>query len=109
MDGKKSEGSWRSHQVPFAELFTKPHHLELLKDWMKSYKPEELFDSDGALRPELQNCAPTGMRRMGSNPHANGGILLKDLILPDFRRYQIDVPAPGEICGEDTRIFGKIF
>jgi xylulose-5-phosphate/fructose-6-phosphate phosphoketolase len=107
VDGKKSEGSWRSHQVPFAEISTKPHHLQLLKDWMQSYKPEELFDSTGALRSDLRDCAPKGLRRMGSNPHANGGMLLKELILPDFRRYQIVVPTPGEICGEDTRILGK--
>lgn len=107
VDGKKSEGSWRSHQVPFAEMSTKPHHLELLKEWMQSYKPEELFDSTGALQPELQDCAPVGARRMGANPHANGGILLKDLIVPDFCRYQIDVPAPGMVYGEDTRILGK--
>lgn len=106
VDGKQSEGSCHSHQVPFGEISTKPYHLQLLKDWMLSYKPNELFDSAGTLRPELQACAPVGTRRMGSNPHANGGLLLKDLILPDFRRYQVDVSMPGMIFAEDTRVLG---
>ena len=95
VDGLKTEGSWRSHQVPLSELATKPEHLKLLEEWMKSYKPEELFDANGKLIPELAELAPKGDRRMGANPHANGGLLLKDLNMPDFRDYAVDVPKPG--------------
>ena len=84
VDGLKTEGSWRSHQVPFAEMASKPEHVKLLENWMQSYKPEELFDQNGTLRSELAQVAPMGPRRMGANPHANGGILLKELRLPDF-------------------------
>ena len=106
VDGKPTEGSWRSHQVPFAELATKPDHLRLLEDWLRSYRPEELFDADGAPGPELMALAPRGTRRMGANPHANGGQLLRDLRLPDFRDYALTVPHPGQIQGEATRVLG---
>ncbi len=107
VDGKKVEGYWRSHQVPLAEIGSKPEHLKLLEDWMKSYKPEELFDENGALMPELAALAPKGERRMGANPHANGGVLLKDLEMPDFRDYAVAVPKPGSRDGEATREMGK--
>ena len=107
VDGQKTEGSWRSHQVPFGELAEKPAHLKLLEQWLKSYRPEELFDERGALRPELAALAPKGTRRMGASPHANGGQLLRDLRLPDFRDYAVDVPQPGQALAEPTRIMGK--
>lgn len=107
VDGKKTEGYWRSHQVPLAKIGSNPQHLKLLEDWMKSYKPEELFDDKGALVPELAALAPKGERRMGANPHANGGKLLKDLEMPDFRDYAIAVSAPGTVLGEATREMGK--
>ncbi|MEI9863080.1 MAG: phosphoketolase family protein [Limisphaerales bacterium] len=106
VDGKRTEGSWRSHQVPLAELATKPSHLKLLERWMKSYKPEELFDKDGVLKPELSELAPKGDRRMGANPHANGGLLLHDLHLPDFQSYAVAVSAPGAVDAEATRVMG---
>lgn len=106
VDGKRTEGSFRSHQVPFSELFTKPDHLKLLENWMRSYRPEELFDADGRLRPELAEQAPAGDRRMGANPHANGGLLLKDLKMPDFRAYAVEVPKPGTAEAESTRVAG---
>ena len=106
VDGKPAEGSWRSHQVPLSGMATRPDHLKLLEDWMKSYRPEELFDEGGRLRPELAGLAPEGNRRMGANPHANGGILLRDLRMPDFRRYAVDVPSPGEVDAEATRVMG---
>ncbi|MFZ5590004.1 MAG: phosphoketolase family protein [Pseudomonadota bacterium] len=105
VDGKKTEGHWRSHQVPFGDL-TKPEHLKLLEQWMRSYKPEELFDDAGALKPELAALAPKGLRRMGANPHANGGLLLRDLTLPDFRDYAVAVPNPGGAVAEATRVMG---
>ncbi|MDH5486619.1 MAG: phosphoketolase family protein [Gammaproteobacteria bacterium] len=107
VDGKKTEDSWRSHQVPFSEMAEKPGHVHLLEQWMKSYRPEELFDDIGALRPELAELAPTGTRRMGANPHANGGVLLKDLRLPDFRDYAVEVPKPGQSRAEATRVMGN--
>ena len=107
VDGLKTEGSWRSHQVPFAEMASKPEHVKLLEDWMQSYKPEELFDQNGTLRSELAQVAPMGPRRMGANPHANGGILLKELRLPDFRDYAVDVPKPGVAVAEATRVMGQ--
>jgi xylulose-5-phosphate/fructose-6-phosphate phosphoketolase len=107
VDGLKTEGSWRSHQVPFGELAEKPAHLQLLEQWLRSYRPEELFDERGALRPELATLAPQGTRRMGANPHANGGLLLRDLRLPDFRDYAVDVPQPGQALAEPTRIMGR--
>ena len=106
VDGKKTEGYWRSHQVPFAELAGKPDHLRLLEEWMKSYRPEELFDGNGVLMPELAALAPQGERRMGANPHANGGLLLKDLQLPDIRDYAVEVPGPGVEQAEATRVMG---
>jgi xylulose-5-phosphate/fructose-6-phosphate phosphoketolase len=107
VDGKKTEGSWRSHQVPFAEMKSSPEHVQLLESWMKSYKPEERFDERGKLIPELAELAPQGARRMGANPHANGGILLKDLKMPDFRRYAAEVTNPGTTIAESTRILGE--
>lgn len=107
VDGKPTEGSWRSHQVPLAELATKPEHLKLLEEWLKSYKPEELFDESGRLIPELAELPPKGIRRMSDNPHANGGVLLHDLRMPDFREYAVDVPKPGAVTAEATRICGK--
>jgi len=107
VDGLKTEDFWRSHQVPFAEMATKPDHVKLLEEWMKSYKPEELFNDNGGLIPELAELAPKGDRRMGANPHANGGLLLKDLRMPDFRDYALDVPQPGHEFGESTRVMGR--
>ena len=106
VDGLPVEGTWRAHQVPLSELATKPGHLKLLEQWMKSYKPEELFDKNGALIAELAELAPKGERRMGANPHANGGILLRDLKMPDFREYAVSVPQPGSVVAESTRIMG---
>src|SRR5205823_1571912 len=100
VDGKPTEGSWRSHQVPLSELAEKPQHLKLLEKWMRSYKPEELFDKNGALKSEIAELAPKGERRMGANPHANGGTLLRDLKMPDFRDYAVAVPKPGAVTGE---------
>ncbi|MEE9154566.1 MAG: phosphoketolase family protein [candidate division NC10 bacterium] len=107
VDGKKTEDSWRSHQVPFAEMATKPGHVKMLEEWMKSYKPKELFDETGKLVPTLAELAPKGHRRMGDNPHANGGIVLKDLKMPDFREYAVDVPRPGAVVAEATRVMGR--
>ncbi len=107
VDGKKTEGFWRSHQVPFAEMESKPGHVKLLEQWMKSYKPEELFDGNGKLIPKLAELAPAGNRRMGANPHANGGLLLKELKMPDFRDYAVDVPGPGHVSAEATRVLGS--
>jgi xylulose-5-phosphate/fructose-6-phosphate phosphoketolase len=107
VDGRKVEGTFRSHQVPLSELAKKPEHVRLLEDWMRSYKPEELFDENGKLRPELAALAPTGKRRMGANPHANGGLLLKDLKMPDFRDYAVAIPKPGTTEAESTRIMGQ--
>jgi xylulose-5-phosphate/fructose-6-phosphate phosphoketolase len=107
VDGEKTEGYWRSHQVPMAEMATKPGHVKLLEQWLKSYQPEELFDATGKLMPELAELAPTGTRRMGANPHANGGVLLKPLQMPDFREYAMDVPKPGVVTAEATRVMGR--
>ena len=106
VDGRKTEDSWRSHQVPLAELATRPDHVRLLEQWMRSYRPEELFDEAGTLVPELAALAPEGRWRMGANPHANGGLLLHDLRLPDFRDYVIAVPTPGVEVAEATRVLG---
>jgi len=105
VDGLKTEGYWRSHQVPFADM-EKPEHLLLLEVWMQSYRPHELFNANGKLRAELAALAPTGTRRMGANPHANGGALLHDLRLPDFHDYAVAVAAPGAAQGESTRTMG---
>jgi xylulose-5-phosphate/fructose-6-phosphate phosphoketolase len=107
VDGKKTEGSWRSHQVPMGEMHENPEHVKLLEDWMKSYRPQELFEANGRLNQELAELAPKGTRRMGANPHANGGLLLKDLKLPDFREYAVEVPRPGVTDAEATRVMGK--
>jgi xylulose-5-phosphate/fructose-6-phosphate phosphoketolase len=106
VDGLPAEGSFRSHQVPLANLATNPEHLAQLETWMRSYGPEELFDADGALRSELAALAPTGERRMGANPHANGGLLLHDLELPDFRSYGVEVRTPATATTEATRVLG---
>ena len=106
VDGKKTEDFWRSHQVPFSAVRENPVHLKLLEEWMRSYRPEELFTDAGALRPELKALAPRGQRRMGDNPHANGGLFLKSLHLPDFRDYAIPVPRPGSVEGEATKHMG---
>ncbi len=106
VDGKQTEGSWRSHQVPFGEANTNEAHLRLLEQWMKSYRPEELFDEQGAPREQLRSLAPEGTRRMGLNPHANGGLLLKELRLPDFRDYAVPLKRPGRASAEATRVLG---
>lgn len=105
VDGKKNEGSWRSHQVPFNDM-ERPEHMQLLADWMASYKPSELFDHDGRLKLEIAALAPVGEHRMGASPHANGGALLRDLRLPDFRDYAVEVPTPGGSVAEATRALG---
>ena len=105
VDNKEIEGTFRAHQVPID--MTKENHLELLENWLKSYHPEELFDAMGKLRPELQELAPKGIKRMGSNPVANGGHLLKDLILPDFRKYALEINKPGEIEAQDMIELGR--
>ncbi|HUB76785.1 MAG TPA: phosphoketolase family protein, partial [Solirubrobacteraceae bacterium] len=107
VDGLPVEGTYRAHQVPLSEPTEHPEHLKILEAWMRSYKPEELFDETGRLIPELQELAPVGERRMGANPHANGGILLRDLRLPDFRDYAIAVPRPDGVMGEDARTLGQ--
>jgi len=105
IDGKRTEDYWRSHQVPMGDM-DKPAHIKLLEQWMKSYKPQELFNKTGALRPDLAELAPEGNRRMSANPHANGGLLLKDLRLPDFREYAVKLPGPGVFEAESTRVMG---
>ena len=106
VDGLQLEGTWRAHQVPFAEMATKPKHIKELEKWMRSYQPQELFDEHGSLKPELAALVPAGHRRMGSNPHANGGSVLHDLKLPDYRDYALAVPGPGGVLGEATRRLG---
>ncbi|HNK76465.1 MAG TPA: phosphoketolase family protein [Nitrospira sp.] len=105
IDGKRTEDYWRSHQVPMGDM-DKPSHIKTLEKWMKSYKPKELFDKTGRLKPELSELAPKGTRRMSANPHANGGLLLRDLCLPDFRDYAVKVTKPGAIVAESTRLMG---
>lgn len=105
VDGLKTEDFWRSHQVPFSKMDEK--HIKLLESWMKSYRPEELFDKKGKLLPEIAALAPQGKKRMGDNPHANGGLLLKDLKMPDFRDYAVEISEPGQVIAESTRIAGK--
>jgi xylulose-5-phosphate/fructose-6-phosphate phosphoketolase len=107
VDGKPVEGTFRAHQVPLGEVRSNPDHLHMLEQWMRSYRPEELFDADGRLLGEFDALAPEGDRRMGANPHANGGLLLRDLALPDFRDYAVAVPAPGTVQGEATRVSGQ--
>jgi len=107
VDGKQVEGTFRAHQVPLSQLAEKPEHLRMLEDWMKSYHPEELFDENGRLKSELADLAPSGNRRMGANPHANGGLLLKELNVPDYREYAVSVPRPGTVEAEATRVMGR--
>jgi xylulose-5-phosphate/fructose-6-phosphate phosphoketolase len=107
VDGQQIEGTFRSHQVPLSDPKRNPEHLRILEQWLRSYRPDDLFDADGRLRPDLAAEAPEGNRRMGSNPHANGGILLQDLRLPDFRNYGVQVPDPGKTDAEDTRVLGR--
>ena len=104
--GKRIEGTFRAHQVPLGNPKSNPDQRKQLEEWLRSYRPEELFDAAGRLRPDLQALAPEGERRMGANPHANGGIVMKDLRLPDFADYAVDVPQPGSVQAEDTRITG---
>jgi len=106
IDGKRCEDYWRSHQVPMGEM-DKPGHVKVLEGWLQSYRPAELFDEHGRLKAELAPLAPKGERRMGANRHANGGLLLRDLVLPDFRAYAVDVPAPGAVQAEATRTQGR--
>jgi len=107
IDGKKTTGSWRAHQVPLASARDTPEHLQVLADWLASYRPEELFDDEGRVDPNITALAPVGHLRMSDNPHANGGLLLKDLRLPDFRDFAVDVPAPGASIAEATRVLGQ--
>lgn len=109
IDGKKIEGTFRAHQVPISSPLNIPAHLQLIEDWLKSYKPEELFDENGKLLADLAELAPQGVRRMGSNPHANGGVLLRDLRIPDYREYAADVPQAGIRGIGDTRVLGAFF
>jgi len=107
IDGRKIEGTFRSHQVPLTDPATNPEHLAQLEEWLRSYRPQELFDEQGRLKPELKALAPKGDRRMGANPHANGGVLLRDLRLPDFAEYAVDVAKPGVMGMGDTRVLGR--
>jgi xylulose-5-phosphate/fructose-6-phosphate phosphoketolase len=107
VDGKKAENYWRSHQVPFGELASKPGHLALLEEWLRSYKPEELFDANGTLIPELAELPPKNSHRMSANPHSNGGSVLKDLRMPDFREYAVEVSKHGATDAEATRVMGQ--
>jgi len=106
VDGLKTEGTWRSHQVPLANLQKEPKHLLILEQWLKSYRPQELFDDAGQLIADIAELSPKGERRMGANPHSNGGLLLRDLELPDFRAYAIELSAPGAVMAEATRQTG---
>ena len=107
IDGKRTEGYWRSHQVPMGEMHENPQHVKILEKWMKSYRPEELFDRSGRLKAEIAALAPKGERRMSANPHTNGGALLKELRLPDFRDYAVKVSSPGNVDAEATQVMGK--
>ena len=107
VDGKQNEGTFRAHQVPISDPSAHPGHLELLEDWLASYRPDELFDAQGRLKPELAELAPKNNRRMGANPHANGGLLLRDLHMPNFRNYAVDVASPGVRGIGDTRVLGR--
>jgi len=107
VDGLQIEGTFRAHQIPLLVDADHPDHLQILETWMKSYKPEELFDKAGQLKPELAELAPKGTRRMGANPHANGGLLLQDLIMPDFSEYAVNVPSPGAVEASDTHVLGE--
>jgi xylulose-5-phosphate/fructose-6-phosphate phosphoketolase len=107
VDGLQIEGTFRAHQVPLLVDSEHPEHVAQLESWMKSYKAEELFDKNGRLRPELAELAPKGDRRMGSNPHANGGALLRDLRMPDFHNHAVTVPSPGAVDAQDTLVLGS--
>ena len=107
VDGKQTEGTYRSHQVPMGDM-SHPGHVKILEGWLESYRPRELFDETGRLRPELADLAPRGPRRMGANPHANGGLLLRDLQLPDFRDYAVKIAKPGSVSAEATRVQGEM-
>ena len=106
IDGLQIEGTFRAHQVPILVDAEHPDHVQDLENWMRSYKPEELFDENGRLLPELAELAPKGDRRMGANPHANGGLLLQDLHMPDFHAHAVTVPSPGAVDGQDTLVLG---
>ncbi len=107
IDGHRLEGFWRSHQIPIPDVAVNPAHLKILEAWMRSYRPEELFDQNGKLVPEVAELAPAGRRRMSANPHANGGLLRKPLRLPDFRNYAVRVPAPGTSQAQATHVLGQ--
>ncbi|HEU5065196.1 MAG TPA: phosphoketolase family protein [Gaiellaceae bacterium] len=106
VDGLPVEGTWRSHQVPMTDVRESPEHLHVLEEWLRSYRPEELFDDQGRLAQELAGLAPSGERRMSASPHANGGVLLRELVLPDFREYAVEVESPGTTSSEATRVLG---
>ena len=108
VDGKPVEDTWRAHQVPVTSFISNPDHVKILEEWLRSYRPEDLFDEKGKLIPELTEIAPSGERRMGANPHANGGLLLKDLVMPDFREYAVKVTKPGTEMAEATRVLGNL-
>src|SRR5262249_34947228 len=108
IDGHKIEGSWRAHQVPVADVKSSPAHLRVLEDWMVSYRPEELFDAEGAPVAAIRAVAPSGARRMGANPHANGGLLKRALRLPDFRDYAVAVAKPASQVVENVRPLGEL-
>ena len=108
VDGHKVEDFWRAHQVPVADPVTNPKSLKIVEDWMRSYKPEELFDANGTLIPELQELAPSGTRRISANPHANGGLLRKELDLPDFRSYAVTMKSPGTLYAPPTDVLGAL-
>ncbi len=108
VDGHKVEGFWRAHQVPLAEVQDNPSHLAILEEWLRSYRPQELFDTAGRLVPELRELAPKGERRMGANPHANGGLMRKALRLPDFRDYAVAVEKPGTVEAAPTQVLGQL-
>ncbi len=108
VDGKPIEDTWRAHQVPVTSFISHPDHVKILEEWLRSYRPEELFDGNGKLIPELRELEPSGERRMGANPHANGGLLLKDLVMPDFREYAVKVTKPGTETAEATRVLGNL-
>src|SRR5271167_677360 len=107
VDGLQIEGTFRAHQVPLLVDPAHPEHVAQLEAWMKSYKAEELFDAAGQLLPELADLAPKGDRRMSANPHTNGGLLLHDLVMPDFHRHAVTVPSPGAVAAQDTMVLGK--
>src|SRR5262249_22597768 len=107
IDGKRTEDYWRSHQVPMGGMHENPAHVRVLEQWMKSYKPEQLFEQNGRLKPELADLAPGGPRRMSGNPHPTGGLLPRALRLPAFRDYAVELPSPGAVTAESTRLMGK--